>query len=221
MLELKDVTYTIRRDGEEVPLVNGVSICVPKGHFMAIVGPSGCGKTTLLKTIAGLNPESDGDLFWEGRNLSKERDFTPTEIGYVPQFSIAYDTLTVDESIEAATRLRVGNADAEAIGARIDAERAAGMGVVVSCSALKHVYRDCLRKKVNGRVRFILLDGPRDLISQRMIGRKGHFMPQSLLDSQLATLEKPGPDEDAVILDISQTVPNLLVKAAQSVGLQS
>jgi gluconokinase len=107
----------------------------------------------------------------------------------------------------------------EAIGARIDAERAAG--VVVSCSALKHVYRDCLRKKVNGRVRFILLDGPRDLISQRMIGRKGHFMPQSLLDSQLATLEKPGPDEDAVILDISQTVPNLLVKAAQSVGLQS
>jgi len=109
----------------------------------------------------------------------------------------------------------------EAIGARIDAERAAGMGVVVSCSALKHVYRDCLRKKVNGRVRFILLDGPRDLISQRMIGRKGHFMPQSLLDSQLATLEKPGPVEDAVILDISQTVPNLLVKAAQSVGLQS
>ena len=40
-------------------------------------------------------------------------------------------------------------------------------------------------------MRFILLDGPRDLISQRMIGRKGHFMPQSLLDSQLATLEKP------------------------------
>mgnify|MGYP000857276143 CR=1 FL=1 len=114
MLELKDVTYTIRRDGEEVPLVNGVSICVPKGHFMAIVGPSGCGKTTLLKTIAGLNPESDGDLFWEGRNLSKERDFTPTEIGYVPQFSIAYDTLTVDESIEAATRLRVGDVDQRA-----------------------------------------------------------------------------------------------------------
>jgi ABC-type multidrug transport system ATPase subunit len=120
VLELKDVTYTIRRDGEEVPLVNGVSICVPKGHFMAIVGPSGCGKTTLLKTIAGLNPESDGDLFWEGRNLSKERDFTPTEIGYVPQFSIAYDTLTVDESIEAATRLRVGDANADAINGRID-----------------------------------------------------------------------------------------------------
>jgi ABC-type multidrug transport system ATPase subunit len=120
VLELKDVTYAIRRNGEEMPLVDRVSIRIPKGHFMAIVGPSGCGKTSLLKTIAGLNPESSGDLFWEGRNLSKDRDFTPTEIGYVPQFSIAYDTLTVDESIEAATRLRVGDADAEAIGSRID-----------------------------------------------------------------------------------------------------
>ena len=107
----------------------------------------------------------------------------------------------------------------DAIGERIEAERAAGTGVVVSCSALKHVYRDCLRKKVNGRVRFILLDGPRDLISSRMLGRKGHFMPQALLDSQLATLEKPGPDEDAVILDISHTVPNLLMEASAAVGL--
>ena len=62
MLELKEVSFTIRKDGEEVPLVDRVSISVPKGHFMAIVGPSGCGKTTLLKTIAGLNPESAGSL---------------------------------------------------------------------------------------------------------------------------------------------------------------
>lgn len=120
MLELKDVTYAIRRDGEEMPLVDRVSIRIPKGHFMAIVGPSGCGKTTLLKTIAGLNPESSGDLFWEERSLSKDSDFTPTEIGYVPQFSIAYDMLTVDESIETATRLRVGGEDADQIGERIE-----------------------------------------------------------------------------------------------------
>jgi ABC-type multidrug transport system ATPase subunit len=120
VLELKDVTYAIRRDGEELPLVDRVSIRIPKGHFMAIVGPSGCGKTTLLKTIAGLNPESSGDLFWEERSLSKDSDFTPTEIGYVPQFSIAYDMLTVDESIETATRLRVGGEDADQIGERIE-----------------------------------------------------------------------------------------------------
>jgi ABC-type sugar transport system ATPase subunit len=81
VLELKDVCFTINKDGEDVNLVDRVSIQVPKGHFMAIVGPSGCGKTTLLKTIAGLNPESDGALFWEGRNLSEDCDFSPSEIG--------------------------------------------------------------------------------------------------------------------------------------------
>lgn len=120
MLELQDVCFTIRKNGEDANLVDQVSLRIPKGHFMAIVGPSGCGKTTLLKTIAGLNPESAGQLVWDGRDLSKEGDFEPTEIGYVPQFSIAYDPLTVDESIEAATRLRVrcrGNAELDA---RID-----------------------------------------------------------------------------------------------------
>ncbi len=120
MLELQDVSFTIRKDGQEIPLVDHVSIQVPKGHFMAIVGPSGCGKTTLLKTIAGLNPESGGALFWDSRNLSKEGDFSPSEIGYVPQFSIAYDPLTVDESVEAATRLRVRSRSTEELDHRID-----------------------------------------------------------------------------------------------------
>lgn len=120
MLELKEVCFTIRKDGEEVPLVDRVSLAVPKGHFMAIVGPSGCGKTTLLKTIAGLNPESSGTLLWENRNLSEDNDFEPSEIGYVPQFSIAYDPLTVDESVEAATRLRVKSRSTAELDARID-----------------------------------------------------------------------------------------------------
>jgi len=120
VLELKDVSFTIRQDREEVPLLEGISIRVPTGHFMAIVGPSGCGKTTLLKTIAGLNPESAGALLWDGRNLSAEGDFEPSEIGYVPQFSIAYDQLTVDESVEAATRLRVRTRDTAELDLRID-----------------------------------------------------------------------------------------------------
>lgn len=120
MLELQEVSFTIRKDGEEVPLVDRASILVPKGHIMAIVGPSGCGKTTLLKTIAGLNPESGGALFWDGRDLSKEGDLSPLEIGYVPQFSIAYDPLTVDESVEAAARLRVRSGSTAELDARID-----------------------------------------------------------------------------------------------------
>jgi ABC transport system ATP-binding/permease protein len=120
VLELQDVSFCIRKEGEDFPLVDQVSLSVPRGHFMAIVGPSGCGKTTLLKTIAGLNPESAGVLRWEGRNLSEDGDFSPSEIGYVPQFSIAYDPLTVDESIEAVTRLRVKTRTTEELDERID-----------------------------------------------------------------------------------------------------
>ncbi|MCP5532521.1 MAG: ATP-binding cassette domain-containing protein [Akkermansiaceae bacterium] len=120
MLELKEVCFTIQKDGEDVPLIDRVSLHVPKGHFMAIVGPSGCGKTTLLKTIAGLNPESSGSLHWDGRDLSEDGDFEPTEIGYVPQFSIAYEPLTVDESVEAATRLRVRSRSTAELDQRID-----------------------------------------------------------------------------------------------------
>ncbi|MCX8239649.1 MAG: ATP-binding cassette domain-containing protein [Akkermansiaceae bacterium] len=120
MLELKDVCFTIQKDGDPLNLIDRASLKIPRGHFMAIVGPSGCGKTTLLKTIAGLNPESDGSLWWNGRNLSEEGDLEPWEIGYVPQFSIAYDQLSVDESVEAATRLRVKTKGATDLDDRID-----------------------------------------------------------------------------------------------------
>jgi carbohydrate kinase (thermoresistant glucokinase family) len=72
---------------------------------------------------------------------------------------------------------------------------------------------------VHGKVQFILLDGSHELISDRMKQRKGHFMPPALLDSQFATLEKPTPDEHAVILDISHPIPALLVEATNSVIL--
>lgn len=100
-----------------------------------------------------------------------------------------------------------------AIGLTMEAERRAGRGVVVSCSALKHSYRDTIRAMVHGPVRFILLQGEKALIARRMAGRKGHFMPPALLDSQLATLENPGADEDGIILDISLPVEKLIDQA--------
>ncbi len=107
MLELKDIYFSIEKDDEEVHLIDDATLKIHPGHFMAIVGPSGCGKTTLLKVIAGLNVESKGNLYWNGRDLSEEGDLEPSEIGYVPQFSIAYELLTVEESIRGAIRLRV------------------------------------------------------------------------------------------------------------------
>jgi len=120
VLELKDFCFTIEKDGEPINLVDRVNLQVPGGHFMAIVGPSGCGKTTLLNTIAGLNEMSEGYIYWEGRDLEDEGDLEPAELGYVPQFSIAYDELTVDESIEAVTKLRVKTRDLDDLDARID-----------------------------------------------------------------------------------------------------
>lgn len=106
MLELKNIHFTVRKGSDELDLLREIDLRVPTGHFMAIVGPSGCGKSTLLKLIAGINQETEGSIHWNGRNLSEEGDLEHSEIGYVPQFSIAYEELTVEENIESAIRLR-------------------------------------------------------------------------------------------------------------------
>ena len=120
MLELSDLSFHIAKDGQDHPLLDQISLKIPSGHFMAIVGPSGCGKTTLLKTIAGINPETEGSLSYHGRDLAEEQDFEAHEIGYVPQFSVAYDELTVDESIEAASRLRIKTKSSAELDQRLD-----------------------------------------------------------------------------------------------------
>ncbi len=80
---------------------------------------------------------------------------------------------------------------------------------VIACSALKRAYRDRIRR-ATGAVTFVYLTGPRDLIARRMAAREGHFMPVSLLDSQLATLEPPGADEAALVVDITAPPDRLL-----------
>ena len=59
-------------------------------------------------------------------------------------------------------------------------------------------------------LRFVFLTGSRDLISERVSGRRGHFMPESLLDSQLGTLEDPSPDEHAWIFDIKESAQDIV-----------
>ena len=74
---------------------------------------------------------------------------------------------------------------------------------VASCSALKRVYREAIAKAAQRPVYFIYLHGSKELLEQRIGARKGHFMPASLLESQLATLQIPAPDEMALKLDIT------------------
>ena len=90
-----------------------------------------------------------------------------------------------------------------------DAKRA-GLGLVVSCSALKRIYRDLLRSVATADVRFVYLAGSRELLAERLANRRGHFMPASLLESQLAILEEPSPDEHAWVCDIRKA-PDAIV----------
>jgi gluconokinase len=80
--------------------------------------------------------------------------------------------------------------------------------ILVGCSALKRAYRDRIRAGAGGPVTFVHLSGSRELIASRMAARTGHYMPTSLLDSQFAALEPPGPDE-AITVDIDQSLPAL------------
>lgn len=98
-----------------------------------------------------------------------------------------------------------------ALAGRLREAKDAGTCLVMSCSALKRSYRDILRTG-DAELRFVFLKGSRALIAERLAGRRGHFMPASLLDSQLATLEEPSADENVWVCDITE-LPESLVSA--------
>ena len=106
MLSLQSVTTKVNAKGNEITLLEEISTSFEPGQLVAIVGPSGCGKTSFIKTIAGMNPTSSGQIIWKGTDLEK-KDFDPQELGYVPQFSIASEELTVMENVSYAAQLRI------------------------------------------------------------------------------------------------------------------
>jgi gluconokinase len=95
------------------------------------------------------------------------------------------------------------------IAERIAEARRNGSGLVVACSALKRTYRDVLRG-ADSELRFVHLRGDAGVIRQRMGQRVGHYMPASLLDSQLATLEVPGVDEHVWTFDVADPPPAIV-----------
>jgi gluconokinase len=149
--------------------------------IVVVMGVSGSGKTTVAKDLAAALhcPFLEGDGLHPPANVEKMRGGTPlTDADRLPWL--------------------------EAIAARIDQWRARGESGVVTCSCLKRSYRDIL---IGDRrdVTLAYLRGSRALIEGRMNARHGHFMPVTLLDSQFATLEEPGPDEYPVIAAIDGT----------------
>jgi gluconokinase len=141
---------------------------------VVLMGVCGCGKTTVGRTLAEELgwPFLDADDFHPAANVAKMRAGT---------------ALTDDDRWPWLDRLA---AEMAAINAR-------GAHAVLACSALKQSYRDRLARA--GDVRFFHLKGDRATIAPRLAARPGHYMPASLLDSQLATLEEPA---DATVVDI-------------------
>ena len=100
-----------------------------------------------------------------------------------------------------------------AVGNAMKAECETGHGVVASCSSLKKIYRQKLAEAAGTPIKLIFLHGSKDILTARIASRKGHFMPPSLLDSQLTTLEFPGPDEASLQLYVSLPIAELVKRA--------
>jgi carbohydrate kinase (thermoresistant glucokinase family) len=86
---------------------------------------------------------------------------------------------------------------------------AAGGSIVVACSSLRRVYRDRLRASAPDAL-FVHLNGSRELLAERLGHRVHEFMPMTLLDSQLATLEPLQPDERGFVTDITPPLPEVV-----------
>ncbi|MDY5128979.1 gluconokinase [Actinotignum urinale] len=157
-----------------------------------IMGVAGCGKTTVAEAIRNRLRFilAEGDEFHPQANINKMSAGHPLN----------------DEDRWPWLRL---------INTWMQEEEAGGRNTVVSCSALKRVYRDVLKENLD--VLFLHLKGSQELLTARMSARKDHFMPASLMDSQFATLEPLQPDENFVEISVDAPVETVVEQAVAAV----
>lgn len=166
----------------------------PTTHLV-VMGVSGSGKTTVAALLADRLgfPAAEADDFHPAANVAKMAAGIPLD--------------DADRWPWLAT-LRTW----------MDGHGAAAGGTVVTCSALKRSYRDLLRAGT-GVVRFLHVDADAELLARRLGQRTDHFMPDTLLASQLATLEPLEPDEDGTTLANDTTPGDLADRAITRLGL--
>jgi gluconokinase len=163
--------------------------------FVVVMGVSGSGKTTVGKGIA----ERLHWRFQEGDELHPRANVEKMSRG---------EPLTDEDRWPWL----------EAIGAWLDTRGDAGESAVLTCSALRRTYRDRLRSGRAG-VRFCHVDVDADTLHERLQRRRGHYMPASLLASQLATLEPLGEDEPGVVVAAEGDPAQVLAEALRGLGL--
>ncbi len=159
---------------------------------VVVMGVAGCGKSTVGQILSRRLGWSfaEADDFHSAANVAKMASGTPlTDEDRRPWL----------ESIRAWIDATAGDS-------------------VVTCSALRRSYRDILRG-AQANVRFLHLSGTEEGIGARMAARADHFMPTSLLESQLATLEPLAADEDGVVIEVTGTPDEIATSAIKSLGL--
>jgi gluconokinase len=178
-----------------VPSVSEPSAGPPQ--TIIVMGVSGVGKTTVAEGIA----TAMGWVFAEGDDFHSPANKAKMAAGHPLTDEDRWPWL-------------------HSIAAWIDDHATEGRSSVVTCSALRRIYRDLLRDSRPG-VRFCELVAPEQLIADRLAHRRGHYMPASLLGSQLATLEPLEADEPGVIVSVAHTPDQIVADALAKLGLNA
>ncbi|WP_326822449.1 gluconokinase [Streptosporangium sp. NBC_01756] len=157
---------------------------VSAAPLLVVMGVTGSGKTTVGAALGQRLrvPYADADDFHSEANVAKMSAGTPLDDSDRLPWLRAIGSWLADHAVT---------------------------GGVVSCSALRRAYRDVLRQSAPA-VSFVHLDGPEEVVRRRVAGRPGHFMPESLVASQFATLEPLEPDERGIVLDLDRSVDDLV-----------
>lgn len=105
LVEIRDVRKVYTRDQFKVPVLNGVTVTVPRGDFLALMGPSGSGKTTLLNLIAGIDRPTSGSIAVEGKEISRFSEtalasWRARHIGFIFQMYNLLPVLNAFENVE-------------------------------------------------------------------------------------------------------------------------
>lgn len=161
-----------------------MSTAVASGPLVVVMGASGCGKSTVGLALADRLrvPFRDADDLHPAANVDKMSRAIPlTDVDRAPWL----DTVGEELALHRTT------------------------GMVIACSALRLAYRDVLRRHAPG-VFFLHLEATKQVLAKRMAVRSEHFMPLTLLDSQLTTLEPLAGHEDGFAVDAARTVGEII-----------
>lgn len=155
---------------------------------VVVMGVCGTGKSTVGLGLADRLgfPYADADDYHPAENVAKMRE------------GIA---LTDEDREPWLDRLR----------GLLEEHLSSGTGIVLACSALREIYRERL-KPTHGELKIVFLRGDRELLAERITARTDHYMPPTLLDSQLATLEVPAP-RNALWCDVAEAPETIIANA--------